>query len=179
MTPTTRGTHFAALLLAAWIMGLELAHVLEWAPKAHYPARRYARLQESLYVWFGDVGSVIWILAIAAAAGLAVLLRHDRSARRPAAAAAGLELVALAWFFAVVYPVNLRFPVHGPVTVPADWAVLRDRWEIGHAVGFVLFTAAFVVLVGGLFSGVAHSEAYAEVGSWSRSNHAALRRCGW
>jgi hypothetical protein len=158
MTPTTRGVHSAALLLSAWAMGLELAHVLERAPKAQYPARRYARLQESLYVWFGNIGSVIWILAIVTAAGLAVLLRHDRSARRPVAAAAALEIIALAWFFAVVYPVNLRFPVGGPVTVPAGWAALRDRWEVGHAVGFALFTAAFVVLVGGFSSRVARSE---------------------
>jgi hypothetical protein len=131
-------------------MGLELAHVLEWAPKTHYPARLYARLQESLYLWFGNAGSVIWILAIVAAVGLAVLNRRDRATRRLAATAAGLELAALAWFFAVVYPVNLQFPVHGPVTIPTNWATLRDRWEIGHAVGFLVFTAAFVLLLAGL-----------------------------
>lgn len=53
----------------------------------------------------------------------------------------------MAQFFAVIYPVNLGFPVHGPINVPADWAALRDRWEIGHAVGFTLFTAAFVLLL--------------------------------
>lgn len=142
-----RGTHFAALLLAAWAMGLELAHVLEWAPKASYPATLYVRLQESLYVWFGDIGSVIWLLAILASLALAILSRHDPLTRVPLAAAVALEAIALIVFFAVVYPVNFRFPVHGPGTVPADWATLRDRWELGHAIGFVLFGAAFILLL--------------------------------
>ena len=142
-----RGTHFAGLLLAAWAMGLELAHVLEWAPKASYPGTLYVRLQESLYAWFGIIASVIWVLAILASLALAVLSRHDRLTRVPLAAAAALEVTALIVFFAVVYPVNLRFPVHGPGTVPAGWAALRDRWELGHAAGFALFTAAFVLLL--------------------------------
>lgn len=31
--------------------------------------------------------------------------------------------------------------------MPAGWRALPDRWEAGHAVGFVLFLAAFVLLV--------------------------------
>ena len=141
------GTYFAGLLLAAWATGLELAHVLEWAPKASYPGTLYVRLQESLYVWFGNISSVIWMLAILASLTLAILSRHDRLTRVPLAAAVALEVTALILFFAVVYPVNLRFPVHGAGTVPAGWAALRDRWELGHAIGFALFTTAFILLV--------------------------------
>ena len=39
----------AALLLTAWTMGLEFAHVLEWQPKSAYPGPLYVRLQEPLY----------------------------------------------------------------------------------------------------------------------------------
>jgi hypothetical protein len=49
-------------------------------------------------------------------------------------------------FLTVVLPVNSRFPVHGSGAVPAGWAGLRDRWEAGHAAGFVLFTVAFIML---------------------------------
>jgi hypothetical protein len=31
--------------------------------------------------------------------------------------------------------------------VPADWTALRDRWELGHTIGFVLFALSFVVLI--------------------------------
>lgn len=142
-----QGTHFAVLLLTAAAMALEFAHVLEWAPKASYPGTLYVRLQESLYVWFGDIGAVIYVLAVVATLALAILARHDRPARMPLAAAAGVEVIALIVFLTVVYPVNFQFPVHGTGAVPANWTALRDRWELGHAIGFVLFTAAFVLLL--------------------------------
>lgn len=142
-----RAIHFAALLLAAWTMGLEQAHVLEWAPKATYPGPLYTRLQESLYAWFGYIGSVVEVLAVLTGLALAILSRRDRLMRVPLAAAATLEVISLIVFFAVVYPVNFRFPVHGPGIVPADWTALRDRWELGHAIGFALFTAVFSLLL--------------------------------
>lgn len=140
-----RACFFLAVLLTAWAMGLEYAHVLEWPAKAGYPAGLYVRLQESLYIWFGNVGGVLYVLAIVLSIATAVLLRHDRTARRLTGAAAGLEIVALATFFMIIYPVNLRLPVHGAGSVPADWAALRNRWELGHTIGFVLFTAAFTL----------------------------------
>lgn len=142
-----RGGYFVALLLAALVMGLEFAHVLEWPSKATYQGSLYVLLQESLYIWFGNIGSVLYLLAIVISFLLALALRGDRSGRRLVGIACALEVLALALFFAVIYPVNLAFPVFGPVTVPADWAALRDRWELGHAVGFALFTAAFVLLL--------------------------------
>ncbi|MGH3096650.1 MAG: hypothetical protein ACRDMV_11715 [Streptosporangiales bacterium] len=141
-----RGIYFGAMLLSACTMGLEFAHVLEWQPKTHYPAALYVRLQESLYIWFGNVGSVIYVLAIVASVALAVALRKERSSRGLVTAAAALEVIALITFLTIVYPVNLQFPVHGSGAVPAGWAALRDRWELGHAVGFALFTAAFILL---------------------------------
>jgi hypothetical protein len=142
-----RGVYFAALLLTAWTMGLEFAHLLEWPVKATYPGPLYVWLQESLYVWFGNVGSVIYVLAIVASVVVAVLSRTDRGARWLTGVAAGLEIVGLASFFAIIYPVNLRFPVYGTGAVPEDWAGLRVRWEFGHTLGFVLFTAAFALQV--------------------------------
>jgi hypothetical protein len=50
-------------------------------------------------------------------------------------------------FLTIVLPVNSKFPVHGSGVVPAGWQALRDRWEAGHAAGFVLFAAAFVLLL--------------------------------
>jgi hypothetical protein len=142
-----RALHFIAVLLAAAVMGLELAHVLEWGPKAGYPAGLYVRLQESLYVWFGNIGAVLYLLAIVSSVVLAVLVRRDGQVRWLASAAAAAQIVALIVFFAVIYPVNQRFPVHGPGAVPADWAALRDRWEAGHAAGFILYLAALVLLL--------------------------------
>lgn len=142
-----RLTWAAALLLSGLTLGVEFAHVLEWAPKDGYDGALYTHLQESLYVWFGFVGAAVYVLAIAATVALAVLVRHDTVTRRPAQGAAGLAVLALASFLAIIYPVNQRFPVHGGGAVPDGWQSLRDRWETGHAVGFALFLAVFVLLL--------------------------------
>lgn len=137
----------AALLLTALTMGLEFAHVLEWPRKQHYSGPLYVRLQESLYVWFGDLGGVLYVLAVLATVGSAILSRHRPGACAWVASAAGAQVVALVSFLTVVYPVNLRLPVNGDGAVPPDWAGLRDRWELGHAIGFLLFAASFVLLI--------------------------------
>lgn len=136
---------FLVLLLTALTVGLEFAHVLEWPRKQHYPGALYVRLQESLYVWFGNLGGIVYVLAVLATVVLAVLVRRDRGWRWPVAVAAGLQVLALVSFLAVIYPVNQQFPVGGTGAVPSDWAALRERWELGHSLGFVLFAASFVL----------------------------------
>ncbi|MGH3622121.1 MAG: hypothetical protein ACRDQ5_10075 [Sciscionella sp.] len=144
------------LLLVTLTMGLEFAHLLEWQPKAEYPGALYVRLQESLYVWFGTVGAVLYVAAILATVALAVVRRRDRPPLVPLAALA--EIVALVTFLVFIFPVNQRFPIHSAGTVPPDWTALRDRWEITHAGGFVLFAAAFLLL----FSAARHTEVPAQ-----------------
>lgn len=142
-----RATYFAAVLLTALTAGLEFAHVLEWPQKAHYPAELYSRLQESLYIWFGNLGGVVFVLAVLGGLATAWLFRGSPG-RGLIATAAGLQLVGLVVFLTVVYPVNAHFPVDGPtVVVPTGWEALRTRWELGHTLGFGLFAVAFVLLM--------------------------------
>jgi hypothetical protein len=152
-----RSSLFAALLLSALTMGLEFAHVLEWVPKATYPGPLYTRLQESLYNWYGNIGGVIYVLAVICTVLLAVLTWRDHASRGLAMAAAAIEVAALIVFVTVVLPVNSHFPVHGSGAVPAGWAGLRDRWEAGHATGFFLFALAFILLVMAAIRGGARS----------------------
>lgn len=147
MGPVRRGVLVTALLLTALTMGLEFAHLLEWPQKQHYPGWLYVRLQESLYIWFGNLGGVLYVLAVVATVGLAILVRRQRRLWAWFASAAGVQVIALITFLTIVYPVNLRLPVNSNGTVPADWTALRDRWELGHAIGFVLFTVSFVLLI--------------------------------
>lgn len=98
------------------------------------PGGLYVRLHESLYIWFGNLGGVLHVLAIVLTVATAVLLRHDPPVRRPTGATAGLEVPALATFITIVYPVNPRLPVHSAGAAPTDWAALRNRWKLGaHA----------------------------------------------
>ena len=141
-----RSSLFAALLLSALTMGLEFAHVLEWGPKASYPGPLYMPLQESLYDWYGNIGGVIYVLAVIATIMLAAQAWREHASRGLAVTAAAIEVAALVVFLTVVLPVNSNLPVHDSGAVPAGWAGLRNRWEAGHATGFALFTAAFIVL---------------------------------
>jgi hypothetical protein len=71
--------------------------------------------------------------------------------RRPAFAwtLAGLLCVAAAHavFWIWVAPVNTALLPLTPETLPADWAVLRNQWEYGHAARAVLQVAALGFLV--------------------------------
>ena len=147
-----RGIYLLTVALTALTMGLEFAHVLEWPQKQNYSGQLYVQLQESLYVWFGNLGSVIYVLAVLSTVVLAILLRRGPRGWLPGAAAAA-EVIALVTFLTVVYPVNLRLPVGTGGAVPADWEALRFRWELGHAIGFALFAAAFAALVSTLLAG--------------------------
>lgn len=59
----------------------------------------------------------------------------------------GLQLIAQITWLALIRPVNVRFRSLAPGEMPADFTALRAQWEYTHAVGFVLLTAAFLLLV--------------------------------
>lgn len=136
-----------ALLLCALTMGLLFAHVLELGPKFGYPPELYVRLNNSLYFWYGTLGALLYLGSIVAAGVLAWLVRRRRAVRAWTGAAAILQAASLVTYFAVVEPVNQRLRPLPPGTVPDDFAALRAQWEFGHAIEFVLFLVAFVLLV--------------------------------
>lgn len=149
MTRMTRATQVLSLLLVALTMGLEFAHTLELGPKLNYPPELYLRLNTSLYAWFGiapPVGGAIWLGAMVSTGMLLMLLRQ-RPVRLFTGASLVLQLAAFANYFARVEPVNVRFRALTPGQVPPDFAALRTQWEYGHAVGFALFTVAFLLLL--------------------------------
>lgn len=147
MIRTTRATQVLTLLLVALSMGLEFAHTLELGPKLTYSPPLYLRLNTSLYAWFGPpLGAAILLGAIVATGVLAWLVR-PRSMRLLTGVALALQLAASANYFAFVEPVNGRFRALSPGQVPGDFTALRVQWEYGHALGFVLFVAAFLLLV--------------------------------
>lgn len=85
------------------------------------------------------------VLLIPATIATVVLLLRDRS-RWPATA-----LVLLAVVFAVTFIVNL--PINADqkewlvANPPADWAEVRDRWQLAHVVRTVAAVGAFGVLL--------------------------------
>lgn len=93
----------------------------------------------------------MYVLSIAAAATLTWLVRRGRrTVVALTATATALQLIAQVTWLSLILPVNVRLRALPPGEVPADLAALRAQWEYTHALGFVLFTAAFLALVSAL-----------------------------
>jgi hypothetical protein len=137
------------LVLAALTLGLSFAHALERPAKMGYDPALYITLQRTLYSEWrpphigGDVEP--------AAIGAMILLLFGVRRRHPAFLLTLLATVALLIAFPVVFfwlvePVNRVFRVAEPFSPPANWLVLRERWEMGHTIRFVLQLVAFSAL---------------------------------
>ncbi|QVQ51420.1 hypothetical protein J4H86_21865 [Spiractinospora alimapuensis] len=151
--------YVAALLATAWTMGLELAHVLKLPATSGYEPAMFGWLQQTLYFWSGVVSGTVCVVAVVLTALVALATRHDDILRWFTTGAFLAEGLATIIFFAVIYPVNLRFPLGEDGQPPADWATLRLLWEAGHVAGFVLFTLAFLLLTIGLVRAAATTRA--------------------
>jgi hypothetical protein len=147
MTRTTRAIQVLTLLLVALYMGQLYAHVLELGPKLNYPPELYLRLHTSLYAWFGPpLGAALNFGALVATGALTWLMHRQRSARWLTGSALALQVAAMVIYFTRVEPVNVRFRALSPGQVPSDFIALRAQWDYGHALGFALFVAVFLLL---------------------------------
>lgn len=141
---------FITLVLAALSLTMESAHVLELPQKMQYDAQMYTAVNGTLYRYFAIVGGAYQVGAIVAAV---VLVFMVRGRKRPLAwTRAGALCLAAAFgiWLVVVSPVNeqIRAALQAaPESVPTLWMQLRDRWEYGHAAGFVVQLAGFCALV--------------------------------
>jgi hypothetical protein len=141
---------FVTIVLAALALTMESAHVLELPQKMHYDAQMYAAVNATLYRYFAIVGGVYQVGSIVVAAVLAFSVRKRRPSFRWTLTGAGCLLLAFAVWLTVVAPVNsqvARVFQAAPASVPAVWMRLRNRWEYGHAAGFIVQLVGFCALV--------------------------------
>jgi len=75
------------------------------------------------------------------------LLFDDGTATGLVAAAAACAVVVAVGSHFVNRPMNLRLKEWGPGPVPAEYAALRRRWDIAHAVRTAVGLAALVCLI--------------------------------
>jgi hypothetical protein len=141
---------FVALVLAALALTMTSAHLLELPQKMQYSPDLYAAVNTTLYRYFAIVGGTYQITSIGAAGVLAYLVRrHGLTFRWTLLAAVLLGLAFLSWIL-LVNPVNSQIGAaleRSPQSVPSLWMQLRDRWEYGHATGFVIQLVGFCALV--------------------------------
>ncbi len=121
-------------------------HVLELPNKLTLDGPLWLAIQHQLYRSWGpvlgpfEVGAVIsaWVL---------VGMRRGRPTFRSTLTAAGLLTTMFMLFFAVVEPVNQAVAGWTAVSLPADWASYRLRWELGHAVRCLLGVLGLGLLI--------------------------------
>ena len=162
---------FATLLLAALALTMTSAHVLELPQKLEYGPELYATVNTTLYRYFAIVGGAYTVSATVAAAGLAYLVRRrGKVFRWTLTGAACLVLAFISWLV-LVQPVNREIAEAlrvAPESVPALWMQLRSRWELGHAVGFVIQLLGYGALLGGALIDTPDRPAIDEArGTWS------------
>jgi MFS family permease len=140
---------FTTIVLAALALTMTSAHVLELPQKMAYTAEMYAAVNTTLYRYFAIVGGSYQIGSLVSAIVLTVLVYRTAAFRWTLAGALLLVAAFVSWLI-LVLPVNREVAAAleaSPQTVPALWMQLRDRWEYGHATGFVLHLAGFCALV--------------------------------
>ena len=140
---------FITIVLSALALTMTSAHVLELPQKMTYTAEMYAAVNTTLYRYFAIVGGPYQIGSIVSAIVLTVLLRRSVTFRWTLAGTLLLIAAFVSWLV-LVLPVNREVAAAldvSPETVPSLWLRLRDRWEYGHATGFVLHLAGFCALV--------------------------------
>ena len=141
---------FVTIVLAALALTMTSAHVLELPQKMAYTAEMYAAVNTTLYRYFAIIGGPYQIGSIVSAAILTMLVRRRPLIFRWALVGTVLLLAAFVSWLILVLPVNREVAAAldaSPQAVPALWLQLRDRWEYGHATGFVLHLAGFCALV--------------------------------
>jgi hypothetical protein len=121
--------------IALTVLALELASRRLGGPE-------YVRLRQAEYVPFTVLIGAITIPTLV----LVVLLvaKADKQDRGPALIALALIAVAVVVTLVVNGPINLEQRTW--VSPPADWARIRDRWQLAHAIRTVALALALAAL---------------------------------
>jgi hypothetical protein len=139
---------FITIVLVALTTGLAFAHVLEFPAKILYDATLYMSVQRSLYAAWGPphIGSMLEPAALVATILLTIAVRRRKRAFWLSLWAVVALLAAFPFvYFFLVEPVNEVFQAAS--AVPANWMELRIRWEMGHAIRFLLQLVALSLLL--------------------------------
>jgi hypothetical protein len=139
---------FITIVLVALTAGLAFAHVLEFPAKVLYDATLYMSVQRSLYAAWSlpHIGGMLEPAAIIAAFLLTIGVRRRKRAFWLSLWAVVALLAAFPFvYFFLVEPANKIFQATS--AVPANWMELRIRWEMGHAIRFLLQLIALSLLL--------------------------------
>jgi uncharacterized membrane protein len=136
----------ASLLFAGLFAGFLLAVLVLELSLRDFEAGIYTQVRQVELVGLDDLASATLFPALAATVVLVVAERGRGTSRRLVVAALVLLLAVLVTTLAVNLPINsdqLDWDAQAP---PADWADVRDRWQIAHSVRTAAAASAFACL---------------------------------
>lgn len=138
----------SALMLTALTFGLSFAYMLASGPRMHWAPELWisAMALGGQAALIGLVTMIVDPLAVLATGLLAWLVRRRGPVMIASTAAALLLAAALAWWVAMVQPMNEAMAAWPRGAVPADFGAVRAQWESGHAAAAVLKALAFAAL---------------------------------
>jgi uncharacterized membrane protein len=137
-------TRYASLLGGGVVTGGALAvFILELALR-RLDGREYTLVRQAEHDYFPwYLGATLGPTLVAMAMLVVLARRAGSPALRPAAAALVLLVLALVVSFAVNAPINIQQIGWNAQAPPADWASVRDRWQIAHGVRTLFCVIAF------------------------------------
>jgi uncharacterized membrane protein len=141
--PLIKLTRYVSLLGGGLFAGGSLAVLVLELALRRLDGTAYTEVRQATHDVFPWYIGAILVPTYLAVVMLVVLARRAGSpALRPAAAALILLVLALVVSFAVNAPINIEQIDWNAQAPPADWASVRDRWQIAHAVRTVLCVIA-------------------------------------
>ena len=146
-TPLQTTLIYGAAVLSGLFAGFLVTVVVLEASMRSEPAAVYTQVRFIELKHLDDLATVLLIPALFVITALAVASFRRRASRRwSALIALTLLLVTLLISVSVNVPINSMqqaWTVSGP---PADWAYLRDRWQLAHLARTATALLAFLTL---------------------------------
>jgi uncharacterized membrane protein len=136
-------TRTASLLGGGMLAGIALTVLVLELALRQLDGPQYVHVRQAEFgylTWF--IGAIL-VPTLVAVAMLVVLARKDhRRTLLPAAVALALLLLAVVVTLFENGPVNIEQLAWNAQAPPAEWASVRDRWQIAHAVRTVAIVLA-------------------------------------
>jgi uncharacterized membrane protein len=144
-------TRYVSLLGCGMLAGVAATVLVLVLALRRLNGQQYVRVRQAEFAFFTPFIGAVLLPTLVAVAMLVVQARKMHSAMlRPAVMALALLLLALLVSLAVNGPINVEQLSWNMQAPPADWARIRDRWQIAHAVR----TLAIVIALGYLSAAV-------------------------
>jgi hypothetical protein len=139
---------FVSVSLLGLVTGVSFSHLLQAGPKRTLPPAQFLAVQQVLLRNYGAaVGGLEMAALISTLAWTAVT--WGKSVAPVLAGVASACVLAMVIIWAVwIDPINKTVNSWRPESFPSNWADLRDRWHLFHAVRLILSTVAFSSLIG-------------------------------